>query len=168
MNSGTTVLVLSTAFLISCLAGGLLVAWLSWTTVRRLRALPEARHRLGLDFLPGWLAVNVAFALARPRRLSRLLEASPLGFVQADSETVHRLTSRRDRLLGRACYVLLMLSIALLMVAWSIQKWGLAAGTTTIMGALALLSLLLTPLPACVSAWDAARVASRAGRTGVR
>ncbi len=70
-------------------------------TVRKLRKNPATRNHLGVQFVPGWVILNVSIALARPRRWAQRVENSPLGWLVANSQLVRAHTTRLDRMLAR-------------------------------------------------------------------
>ncbi|CAG21174.1 hypothetical protein [Photobacterium profundum] len=54
-------------------------------TVRKLRKNPTTKDLLGVEYASGWDIINVAQALAFPRSWSRVLEKSPLSFMNANA-----------------------------------------------------------------------------------
>lgn len=70
------------------------------TTVRKLRKKPETKDHLGMEFASGWDILNVAQALAIPKSWSQKFEKSPLAYLNANSNLVHKHTSKFDKILG--------------------------------------------------------------------
>lgn len=94
---------------------GFLITWMLWgivfvvfgqVAVWRLRRDPATRHRLGMEFYPGWDIMNVPAALAWPQRTARWFDRRPLALRRADSQALHQHTSTLDRLLASICYPL--------------------------------------------------------------
>lgn len=113
-------------FAVSCALGLLcllLVAWFSCTTVRRLRANPRTAERLGVEWTHGWAALNVAMALAWPRRLMLRLDHDAQAALHAPRDLLQAHTTRLDRLLARACYAA-QLFTCLSFVLWLCSWWG--------------------------------------------
>ncbi|WDE08778.1 hypothetical protein SG34_033305 [Thalassomonas viridans] len=79
-------------------------------TVRKLRKNPKTKNVLGMEYASGWDIINVASALAMPRRLSRKLEKGPLAYLYANSDLLFENTSKFDRILGAVFYWLFMSS----------------------------------------------------------
>jgi len=79
-------------------------------TVRKLRKNPKTKNALGMEYASGWDIINVASALAVPRRLSRKLEKGSLAYLYANSDLLFENTSKFDRILGAVFYWLFMSS----------------------------------------------------------
>jgi preprotein translocase subunit SecY len=79
-------------------------------TVRKLRKNPKTKDALGVEFASGWDIINVAQALAFPKSWSRVLEKSPLSFMNANATALFENTTKFDQILGFVFYWLLMLS----------------------------------------------------------
>ena len=70
------------------------------TTVRKLKKIPELRNHLGMEFMSGWNILNIAQALATPRKIHKRLENSPVSFLHANSGLLRKHTNRFDQLLA--------------------------------------------------------------------
>ncbi len=70
-------------------------------TMRKLRANPETKDKLGVSFISGWDTFNVAVAFCRPRWLDKKFKASSLSNLAADSDALYRHTTIFDRILAR-------------------------------------------------------------------
>ncbi|WDE08792.1 hypothetical protein SG34_033390 [Thalassomonas viridans] len=79
-------------------------------TVRKLRNNPKTKNALGMEYASGWDIINVASALAMPRRLSRKLEKGPLSYLYANSDLLFENTNKFDQILGAVFYWLFMSS----------------------------------------------------------
>jgi len=79
-------------------------------TVRKLRKNPKTKNALGMEYASGWDIINVASALAMPRRLSRKLEKGRLAYLYANSDLLFENTSKSDQILGAVFYWLFMSS----------------------------------------------------------
>ncbi len=79
-------------------------------TVRKLRKKPKTKDALGVEFASGWDIINVAQSLALHRSWSRVLENSPLTFMEANATALFENTTKFDQVLGFVFYWLLMLS----------------------------------------------------------
>ncbi|MDE2119897.1 MAG: hypothetical protein KGJ64_04330 [Betaproteobacteria bacterium] len=90
-------------------AGSLFIAFGQFT-VRKLRRNPATRHGLGMEFMHGGDIGNVAQALGWPQWVQERSERGGLRFLVADSQSIHRHTTRLDRALGRACFWSVMLA----------------------------------------------------------
>ena len=77
-------------------------------TVRKLRKNPKTKAALGMEYASGWDIINVASALAMPRRLSRKLEKGPLSYLYANSEVLFENTTKFDQMLGAIFYWIFM------------------------------------------------------------
>jgi hypothetical protein len=73
-------------------------------TVRKLRKNPKTKDLLGVEFASGWDIINVAQALALPRSWSRVLENSPLSFMEANATALFENTTKFDQVLGFVFY----------------------------------------------------------------
>ncbi|MGF1877083.1 hypothetical protein L4D77_17355 [Photobacterium frigidiphilum] len=73
-------------------------------TVRKLRKNPKTKDLLGVEFASGWDIINVAQALALPRSWSRVLENSPLSFMEANATALFENTTKFDQILGFIFY----------------------------------------------------------------
>ncbi len=94
-------------------------------TVRKLRKNPDTKNALGVEFASGWDIINVAQALSIPRAWSRKLEGSPLSALYANSEYLHKNTTRFDRLLDAIFYWLFTFSGLAMIVLVILDGLGL-------------------------------------------
>ena len=94
-------------------------------TVRKLRKDPATKDALGVEFASGWDILNVAQALAIPRSWSKKLESSPLSFLHANAECIHKATTSFDRGLAFVMFWLLCLSFFLMMILIVLDAFGL-------------------------------------------
>jgi hypothetical protein len=70
-------------------------------TVRKLRKNPATKNELGIEFVSGWDSINVATALALPRKYSRWRKKAPLGALHADLDILEKYTTRFDKILAK-------------------------------------------------------------------
>ena len=79
-------------------------------TVRRLRKNPKTKNALGIEFVSGMDILNVAQALALPKKFALWLNKGCLGegflgMLNADADLLHKHTTRFDRILARVFYI---------------------------------------------------------------
>lgn len=84
------------------------VLWVtfSWITMRKLRKNPEVKDHLGAEFISGYDAFNVSYALVFGKHIKED-DKKPFNAVfDADLTLIYKYTTRFDRLLGRIfCFV---------------------------------------------------------------
>ena len=90
----------------------------------KLRKNPEIKDKLGMEFVSGWDTFNVAQALSTPRAWSKRLEATPLGFLNADSEVLFKHTTLFDRILARFFWGLLIFSVFCMLLLTALHLLG--------------------------------------------
>lgn len=93
-------------------------------TVRKLRKNPETKYELGLEFASGWDILNVAQALATPRKFHKVLERGQLAFLHANSELIAKHTNRFDRALAIVFFWMFMGSAFCLISLIILDKIG--------------------------------------------
>lgn len=98
-----------------------LVIALGRITLPRLRANPETRERLGLEWTPRWDIFNVAMSLSWPAVLIRPIDRYAEPDVHAHSELLRAHTRRIDRVLARACYAAQLLCV-LSFLGWVLTR----------------------------------------------
>jgi hypothetical protein len=103
-------LLIGLALLCAILAGIFFVIF-GEVTVRKLRKAPETKDLLGMEFVSGWDIMNVAHALSWPKAILRRLGKGPLSFLRADPDLIYQHTTKLDRFLGRAFYLMQVLSV---------------------------------------------------------
>ncbi|MCA0901991.1 hypothetical protein [Microbulbifer agarilyticus] len=96
-------------------------------TVRKLRKNPKTKHALGLEFASGWDILNVAQALATPRRIHKILENSQLSFLHANSELISEHTNRFDKVLAIVFFWIFMGSGCCMLILISLNELGILA-----------------------------------------
>ena len=94
-------------------------------TVRKLRKNPETKQELGLEFASGWDILNVAQALATPRKIHKLLENGQLAFLHANSELISKHTNRFDKALAIIFFWMFMGSALCMISLIVLEKIGL-------------------------------------------
>lgn len=77
-------------------------------TVRKLRKNPETKDMLGIEFASGWDIINVAQALALPKKFMRKLKDSSLSALGADAGVLHKHTNKFDKALAIIFYWILV------------------------------------------------------------
>ncbi|CAG21173.1 hypothetical protein [Photobacterium profundum] len=92
------------------MVSGILYVAFGQITVRKLRKNPKTKDALGVEFASGWDIINVAQALALPRSWSRVLEKSPLSFMEANATVLFENTTKFDQVLGFVFYWLLTIT----------------------------------------------------------
>jgi hypothetical protein len=70
-------------------------------TVRRLRKNPETKDSLGIEFISGWDILNVAEALALPKKYAQRRKKLAFGMLRADPDVLYKHTTRFDRILAK-------------------------------------------------------------------
>jgi len=96
-------------------------------TVRKLRKNPETKHELGLEFASGWDILNVAQALATPRKIHKILENGQLAFLHANSELIAKHTNRFDKVLAIIFFWMFMGSAFCMISLMILDKIGFFA-----------------------------------------
>ncbi|MCA0894637.1 hypothetical protein [Microbulbifer agarilyticus] len=104
--------------------GLLLYVLFGQITVRKLRKNPKTKHELGLEFASGWDILNVAQALATPRKIHKILENSQLAFLHANSELISEHTNRFDKFLAIVFFWILMGSGCCMLILILLNKLG--------------------------------------------
>ena len=94
-------------------------------TVRRLRKNKATQGLLGFEFVSGWDIINVAQALSIPRSWSKKLEGSPLSALYANAETLHKNTTKFDRLLAAIFYWLFTITGLAMILLVVLNSFGL-------------------------------------------
>ena len=85
-------------------------------TVRKLRKNPITKEALGIELMSGLDIVNVASALALPKKVIRILKNSPLYAVRADPDILFKHTTRFDRILAKTTYSLLASTVLVMLI----------------------------------------------------
>jgi hypothetical protein len=80
-------------------------------TVRNLRKNPATKNSLGIVLISGWDILNVMSALALPKKITRIIQRSPLAALAADSDLLEKYTTRCDRIMAKILYILLIASV---------------------------------------------------------
>lgn len=73
-------------------------------TVRKLRKNPATKDALGLEFVSGWDIINVANALALPRKYMRRRKKSFLAQIDANPDLLYQHTTKFDRILAKTFF----------------------------------------------------------------
>lgn len=94
------------------------------TTVRKLRKNPNIKNELGLEFASGWDILNVAQALATPKKIHKILESGQLSFLYANSDLIAKHTNRFDKILAIIFFWMFMGSGVLMIVLMILEKLG--------------------------------------------
>ncbi len=79
-------------------------------TVRKLRKNPATKDALGIEFVSGWDIINVAQALALPKKYGQWLNKGflgkgVLGLLHANAEVLYEHTNRFDRIMAGIFFV---------------------------------------------------------------
>ena len=93
-------------------------------TVRKLRKNPATKDKLGLEFASGWDILNVAQALATPRKVHKILENGQLAFLHANSKLIAEHTNRFDKLLAIIFFWMFMGSAFCMIFLVLLEKFG--------------------------------------------
>lgn len=96
-------------------------------TVRKLRKVPTLENEMGMEFMSGWNILNIAQALATPRKIHKLLENSPVSFLHANSDLLKKHANQLDHILAIVFFWPFMfsgLSMAFLVLLKSIGIFG--------------------------------------------
>ena len=72
--------------------------------------MPEAKDKLGFEYVSGWDIINAAQSLSIPRWLAKKLENSPLSGLYPKSDFLYSHTNAFDRVLAILFYWLLTVS----------------------------------------------------------
>lgn len=94
-------------------------------TVRKLRKNPETKTKLGVEFASGWDILNVAQALALPKRISEVLTNSPMSGFYADRLVLEENTTPFDRILAKVFWYLYMFSVVLIVLLVLLNAVGI-------------------------------------------
>ncbi|WP_406828815.1 hypothetical protein [Microbulbifer sp. ARAS458-1] len=94
-------------------------------TVRKLRKNPETKRELGLAFASGWDILNVAQALATPRKVHKFLESGQLSFLHANSELIAKNTNSFDKVIAIIFFWSLIGSAMSMLALIGLNKLGL-------------------------------------------
>ncbi|MCQ3830861.1 hypothetical protein HXX02_15590 [Microbulbifer elongatus] len=94
-------------------------------TVRKLRKNPETKRELGLEFASGWDILNVAQALATPRKFHKLLESGQLSFMHANSEIIAKNTNSFDKAIAIIFFWSFIGSAMSMLALIGLNKFGL-------------------------------------------
>ena len=103
----------------------MLISWIffiafSQITVRKLRKNLDTKESLGFEFASGFDVINVAQALAIPKRITDRFSNSALFWLHADSQLVRRHTNGFDKIFAVVFY-------------WTFMITGLGVGITSIL-----------------------------------
>lgn len=93
-------------------------------TVRKLRKNPKTKSELGLEFACGWDILNVAQALAMPKKIQKVLEKGQLAFLSANSEIISQHTNRFDKALAIIFYWMFMGSAFCMILLMVMEELG--------------------------------------------
>lgn len=93
-------------------------------TVRKLRKNPKTKSELGLEFASGWDILNVAQALAMPKKIQKVLEKGQLAFLSANSEIISQHTNRFDKALAIIFYWMFMGSAFCMILLMVMEELG--------------------------------------------
>jgi len=93
-------------------------------TVRKLRKIPDAKDKLGFEYVSGWDIINVAQSLSIPRWLAKKLESSPLSGLYSKSEFLYSHTNIFDRVLAMLFYWLLTTSGLMMIILALLETFG--------------------------------------------
>lgn len=93
-------------------------------TVRKLRKNPATKDALGIEFISGWDILNVASALALPKKVTHILKNSPLSVMRADPDVLYKYTTQFDRILAKIIYSLLASTVLAMLILIFLNKIG--------------------------------------------
>jgi hypothetical protein len=93
-------------------------------TVRKLRKNPTTKNALGIEFISGWDILNVASALALPKKVAHILKNSPLSVMRADPDALYKYTTQFDRILAKIIYSLLVSTVLAMLILIFLNKIG--------------------------------------------
>jgi hypothetical protein len=84
-----------------CIIALILYVIFGQITVRKLRKNPETKDALGIEFVSGWDILNVAEALALPKKYALRRKKLAFGMLHADADVLYQHTTRFDRILAK-------------------------------------------------------------------
>ncbi|BFM09578.1 hypothetical protein [Halioxenophilus aromaticivorans] len=93
-------------------------------TVRKLRKNPDTKNKLGVEFASGWDILNVAQALALPKKITRVLAKSPISGFYADRVILEQNTSPFDRGLAKVFWYLYVFSVVSMLLLMLLNTVG--------------------------------------------